>query len=130
MNIGKLQQPIGTLQIPSRFCKEFFKFAKLMRKIPNELGSQKTNASRSLPVILIPVDFACQGESAAALKFARFVLQVGGSVFVQPDTVLKCGALQIKPPAFPSTKYNFTCSSCTLHSSVGSQLIRTRYATR
>jgi hypothetical protein len=35
--IGILQQPIGTLQIPSRVCKEFFKFAKLMRKIPNEL---------------------------------------------------------------------------------------------
>jgi hypothetical protein len=59
--------------------------------------------------------------SAAALKFARFVLQVGGSVlkfllgelvliqawdsimtpgqdFIEPDTVLKCGALQIKLP--------------------------------
>jgi hypothetical protein len=51
--IGILQQPIGTLQIPSRVCKEFFKFANLMRKIPNELGSQKRNASRSLPVIAI-----------------------------------------------------------------------------
>jgi hypothetical protein len=39
--IGILQQPIGTLQIPSRVCKEFFKFATLMRKIPNELGSQE-----------------------------------------------------------------------------------------
>jgi hypothetical protein len=48
--IGILQQPIGTLQIPSRVCKEFFKFAKLIRKIPNELGSQRRNASRSLPV--------------------------------------------------------------------------------
>jgi hypothetical protein len=28
---------------------EFFKFAKLMRKIPNELGNQKRYASRSLP---------------------------------------------------------------------------------
>jgi hypothetical protein len=44
-----LQQPIETLQILSR---DFFKFAKLMRKIPNELESQKRNASRSLPVIL------------------------------------------------------------------------------
>jgi hypothetical protein len=49
--IGILQQPIGILQIPSRdlqrvfqICKEFFKFAKLMRKIPNELGSEKRNA--------------------------------------------------------------------------------------
>ena len=60
MNIGKLQQPIGTLQIPSRFCKEFFKFAKLMRKIPNELGSQKRNASRSLPVTS---NFLCVSEA-------------------------------------------------------------------
>ena len=50
--IGILQQPIGTLQIPSRDCKEVFKFAKLMRKIPNELRSQKRNASRSLPVLI------------------------------------------------------------------------------
>jgi hypothetical protein len=49
--IGILQQPIGTLQIPSRDCKEFFKFAKLMRKIPNELQVKKRNASRSLPVM-------------------------------------------------------------------------------
>jgi hypothetical protein len=53
--IGILQQPIGTLQIPSRVCKEFFKFAKLIRKIPNELGSQKRNASRSLPVRRSPL---------------------------------------------------------------------------
>jgi hypothetical protein len=33
-------------------CKEFFKFAKLLIKIRNELGTQKRNASRSLPVIL------------------------------------------------------------------------------
>ena len=52
MKFGILQQPIGTLQIPSRVCKEFSKFAKLMRKIPNELQSQKRNASRSLPVNL------------------------------------------------------------------------------
>jgi hypothetical protein len=52
MKFGILQQPIGTLQIPSRVCKEFSKFAKLMRKIPNELRSQKRNASRSLPVNL------------------------------------------------------------------------------
>jgi hypothetical protein len=43
--------PTGKLQIPSRICKEFFKFAKLIMKIPNELGTQKRNASRSLPVI-------------------------------------------------------------------------------
>jgi hypothetical protein len=45
--IGILQQPIGTSQIP---CQEFFKFAKLIKKIQNELESQKRNASRSLPV--------------------------------------------------------------------------------
>ena len=28
----------------------------------------------------LPVDFACQGESADALKFVRFVLQVGCSI--------------------------------------------------
>jgi hypothetical protein len=38
---GILQQPIGTCKFPQGICKEFFKFAKLMRKIPNELGSQK-----------------------------------------------------------------------------------------
>jgi hypothetical protein len=32
------------------FAKSFFKFAKLMRKIPNEFGSQKRNGSCSLPV--------------------------------------------------------------------------------
>jgi hypothetical protein len=30
--------------------QKFFKFAKLIMKIPNELGTQKRNASRSLPV--------------------------------------------------------------------------------
>jgi hypothetical protein len=35
-----------------RICKKFFKFAKLMKEIPNELGSQKRNASRSLPVMV------------------------------------------------------------------------------
>ena len=48
--IGILQQPIETLQIPSRDLHRVFKFAKLMRKIPNEFRSQKRNASRSLPV--------------------------------------------------------------------------------
>jgi hypothetical protein len=38
-------------KFPQGICKEFFKFAKLMRKIPNELRSQKGNASHSLPVI-------------------------------------------------------------------------------
>jgi hypothetical protein len=38
------------LKFPKGICKEFFKFAKLMRKIPNESGSQKRNAPRSLPV--------------------------------------------------------------------------------
>jgi hypothetical protein len=51
MKFGILQQPIGTLQIPSRDLQRVFKFAKLMRKIPNELRSQKRNAPRSLPVI-------------------------------------------------------------------------------
>jgi hypothetical protein len=31
------------------FLKNFFKFAMLMTKIPNKLGSQKRNASCSLP---------------------------------------------------------------------------------
>ena len=53
MNFGILQQPIGTLQIPSRDLQRVFKFAKLMRKIQNELRSQKRNASRSLPVTII-----------------------------------------------------------------------------
>ena len=52
--IGILQQPIGTLQITSKDLQRESK-AKLMslvmRKIPNELRSQKKNASRSLPVI-------------------------------------------------------------------------------
>ena len=52
MKFGILQQPIGTLQIPSRDLQRVFKFAKLMRKIQNELRSQKRNASRSLPVIV------------------------------------------------------------------------------
>ena len=40
--------------------------------------------------------------------------------FIEPDTVLKCGALQIKLPAFPPTsKVTFS----TLHSSVGRQLV-------
>ena len=51
--VGILQRPTGKLQIPSRICKEFFKFAKLIMKIPNELGSQKRNASRSLPVNIV-----------------------------------------------------------------------------
>ena len=51
MKFGILQQPIGTLQIPSRDLPlQICKFAKLMRKIQNELRSQKRNASRSLPV--------------------------------------------------------------------------------
>jgi hypothetical protein len=37
------------------YAHEFFKFAKLIRKIPNELGCQKRNASRSLPVITFSV---------------------------------------------------------------------------
>ena len=41
---------------------------------------------------------------------------------VLPDTVLKCGALQIKHPAFPPTsKVIFS----TLHSPVDRQLVRT-----
>jgi hypothetical protein len=54
MKFGILQQPIGTLQIPSRDSLRVFKFAKLItvRKIQNELRSQKRNASRSLPVML------------------------------------------------------------------------------
>ena len=50
MKFRILQQPIGTLQIPLRDLQRVFKFAKLMRKIQNELRSQKRNASRSLPV--------------------------------------------------------------------------------
>jgi hypothetical protein len=34
------------------FAKQFFKFTKLIRKIPNELRSQKRNVSHSLPVKL------------------------------------------------------------------------------
>ena len=48
--IGMLQQPIEVC-LHWNVATEFFKFAKLMRKIPNELQSQKRNASRSLPVI-------------------------------------------------------------------------------
>jgi hypothetical protein len=33
------------------FAKEFFKFAEVMRKIAIKLGTQKRNASHSLPVI-------------------------------------------------------------------------------
>jgi hypothetical protein len=40
------------LQIPSRDLQEFFKFTKLIRKIPNELRSQKMNVSHSLSVKL------------------------------------------------------------------------------
>jgi hypothetical protein len=50
--VGILQRPTGKLQIPAQgICKEFFKFAKLIIKIRNELGTQKRNASRSLPVM-------------------------------------------------------------------------------
>jgi hypothetical protein len=49
--VGILQRPTGKLQIPSRDLRKFFKFANLILKIPNELGTQKRNASRSLPVI-------------------------------------------------------------------------------
>jgi hypothetical protein len=55
MKFGILQQPIGTLQIPSRDLQRVFQICKaisfLGRKIPNELRSQKRNASRSLPVM-------------------------------------------------------------------------------
>jgi hypothetical protein len=37
-------------KFPQGICEEFFKFANLILKIPNELGTQKRNASRSLPV--------------------------------------------------------------------------------
>ena len=48
-----LQQLIGTrYKFPQGICKEFFKFAKVMRKIVNELGTQERNASRGLPVKL------------------------------------------------------------------------------
>jgi hypothetical protein len=40
-----LQQPIGTLQIPSMDLQEFFKFAKL-RKIRNELELRKSKEER------------------------------------------------------------------------------------
>ena len=59
--IGILQQPIGTLQIPSRDLQRVFKFAKLMRKIPNELRSQKRNASHSLPVNELCNSHSCIG---------------------------------------------------------------------
>jgi hypothetical protein len=49
--IGILQQPIGTLQIPSRDLQRAFQICKANEEIANELRSQKRNASRSLPVI-------------------------------------------------------------------------------
>jgi hypothetical protein len=39
-------------KFPQGICEEFFKFENLILKIPNELGTQKRNASRSLPVIV------------------------------------------------------------------------------
>jgi hypothetical protein len=42
-----------------------------------------------------------------------------GQDFIEPDTVLKCGALQIKLPA--TSKVIFS----TVHCSVGRQLVRT-----
>jgi hypothetical protein len=42
-------------KFPQGICKEFFKFAKLIMKIPNELGTQKRNALRSLPVKPMPI---------------------------------------------------------------------------
>jgi hypothetical protein len=35
---------------PQGICKEIFKFAKVIGKIPNEFGTQERNASHSIPV--------------------------------------------------------------------------------
>jgi hypothetical protein len=53
--IGILQQPIGTLQIPSRDLQRAFQICKANEEIANELRSQKRNASRSLGLIALLV---------------------------------------------------------------------------
>ena len=57
----------------------------------------------------------------------KVVFELSGKVEYERErlnTVLKCGALQIKLPAFPPTSKVVFFNS-TLHSSVGRQLVRT-----